>query len=81
MKLSLFATLLTAILFLLRFELFQIGIEALETLFPDRAIPLGPVGHFFERCCLESAGPPLGLAPLLDEAERWIASRPHGAPP
>src|SRR4029434_2178473 len=62
LKLSLFATRLTAMSLLLRFESLQIGIQAIETLCPDRAIGLGPVGHFLERPCLESAGPPLGLA-------------------
>src|SRR5712691_3119059 len=68
LKLSLFATRLTAMFFLLRFELPQVGIEAIETLFPDRAIALGPVGHFLERPHLEPAGPPLGLASARDQA-------------
>src|SRR5438552_6141069 len=67
-KLSLFATRFTAISLLLRFELLQVGLEAIETLFPDRAVALGPRGHFLERSRLEPAGPPLGLASTHDQA-------------
>src|SRR5439155_20712718 len=68
LKLSLFATRFTAISLLLRFELLQVGIEAIETLFPDRAVALGPRGDFLERSRLEPAGPPLGLASTHDQA-------------
>src|SRR5437773_5993753 len=68
LKLSLFATRFTAISLLLRFELPQVGIEAIETLFPDRAVALGPRGDFLERSRLEPAGPPLGLASTRDQA-------------
>src|SRR5687768_11772404 len=68
LKVSLFAALLTGMSFLLRFELLQIGLEAIEPLFPDRAIALRPFGHFFQRCRFEPAGPPLRLAPPDDQS-------------
>src|SRR5436309_3073082 len=74
LKLTLLAARLTAMFFLLRFELVQIGIEAIETLFPDRAIALGPVGHVLERPRLEPAGPPLGQALSRDLNSVSIAS-------
>src|SRR5438105_3044841 len=46
---------------------FQIFIQPVEALFPELSIPSYPVRHLLEGFCLEPAGPPLGLPPLLDQ--------------
>jgi hypothetical protein len=45
----------------------QVGIESIETLFPEPAILFGPVGHVLEGVGVQLARTPLGLAGLGDE--------------
>src|SRR6266545_2985239 len=70
-KVSLFAALLTAMFLLLRFELLPIGIEPIATLFPDRAIAVGPVGHLPERARLGPAGPRLRRPSSRDQSRSF----------
>src|SRR5687767_5522984 len=67
LKVSLFATMPAAMFLLLGCKFLQVGFETIETLFPDDAVPLGPVRHFLERRRFEAARPPLGLASPDDE--------------
>src|SRR5437868_12865119 len=66
-KVSVFLA-LPAMSLLLRFQLLQIGVEAIEPLFPDRAKTPGPLGGFFQRGRLQPARAPLRVAPARDES-------------
>src|SRR5262249_19491598 len=68
LKVWLFATLLTAISFLLPFQFVQVVVESVEARLPDVAIPFGPVSHFLQRARFDAARPPLGLPAPGDEA-------------
>src|SRR5437879_4518391 len=58
---------LAAISFLLALQPGEVGIEALEALFPVAPIALGPFRHFPERPRLQPAGPRLRAAAADDE--------------
>jgi hypothetical protein len=66
-KLSLFAVPLPIMSCLLPFHFLKIGIQPVESLFPNVPVPLGPLGHVLERTRLEAAVPPLCLASAGDE--------------
>src|SRR6266542_3270129 len=46
----------------------KVVVEALEALFPVASVLADPVGDVAQWLRLEAAGPPLGLAPLLDQS-------------
>src|SRR6187200_3064935 len=76
LKLSLFATLLTAMfpLLLLRFLLFQflqIVVEPVEACFPDMPVAFGALGHLLEGTSLQPARPPLRLASARNQARAF----------
>src|SRR5688572_10687811 len=54
--------------YLLRLNLLQIGVQPIESLFPEFAILLHPVGDRLERFWLQAARTPLRLAAASDEA-------------
>src|SRR3954454_8279149 len=49
-------------------QLAQVGVEAIEAAFPQRAVPLGPGGDFLEQRGLDPARTPLRVASARDEA-------------
>ena len=57
-----FPALSRGVLFLLRLQLVQQGVEALEAPLPELAVALEPVGGLGERLGLEPARPPLRVA-------------------
>src|SRR5882724_8048682 len=65
-KLSVFA-LLTTMTFLLRLQFLQVLVQTIESLFPDVAVALGPLGNRFERGPLDAARPPLRITPAGDQ--------------
>src|SRR5262249_16683240 len=83
LKVSLFAALLTGMFRLLRLKFLEVGVEPVETSFPDLPVPLGPLGHFLERRGLEGTGAGLCLAPARNEARslehpQVFGDRGHG---
>src|SRR5207244_2469371 len=69
LKLPLFPAFPTTITFLvLRLYFLQIPIQPIEALLPDVAVAFGPVGHFFQRACVDPAVPPLSLPSLRNQA-------------
>src|SRR5688572_16831078 len=63
----LFATVPAAMFLLLGLQLLDIRLEAIEALFPHRAIALGPLGHFLEPGRFQPARSPLRLTAARDE--------------
>src|SRR5438445_9939975 len=61
------ASLLAAILLLLRLQIAQIILEAIEALLPETAVMLEPVGGVLERPRPQAARPPLRVAPASDQ--------------
>src|SRR5829696_3064594 len=66
-KVALFAAVLAGMSLLLVFQLLQVGVESIETGFPDRAVPLGPVGNVLEGRRLDPARAPLRFPAAGDE--------------
>src|SRR5688572_11367710 len=67
-KVSLFAARLAGMFHLLAgFEGFQVAVEAVEPLLPERAVPLGERRHVLQRPRLEPARPPLRFAAARHE--------------
>src|SRR6185436_2736386 len=67
LKVSLFATRPPTMFLLLRFEMLQVGVQAIEPLFPDGAVALGPLGDLLERRRLQAAWPPLRFPSTRDQ--------------
>src|SRR5687768_4503479 len=67
-KVPLFAAVLAGMFLLLGFQLLQVGVETIETCFPDGTIAFGPLGDFLDRCGLDSARAPLGLPSARDQS-------------
>src|SRR5437899_3920086 len=59
---------LAAMLLFLPLQLFQVGIQLVQALFPKTAVVLHPVGDLSEPARLEPAGPPLRVAAASDQA-------------
>src|SRR6266508_924462 len=59
---------LASTLLLLRLQLVQIIVQAIEALVPKAAITFEPVVNVLQRVGLDPAGPPLRLAAACDEA-------------
>src|SRR5262245_11756185 len=57
-----------AMLFLLCLQIAQIDVQAIETLSPEAAVVVYPVGDVFEGARAQSAGAPLGFAAAGDQA-------------
>src|SRR5438874_2616220 len=64
---SSFASFATMSCFLLFLQLLQVFIESIETLFPEAAVVLHPIGHLTQRTGVELAGTPLRVAAARDE--------------
>src|SRR5438128_464933 len=58
---------LAATLLLLRLQLLQVNVQAVETLLPKAAIFFEPIVDAFQRPRLDPAGPPLRFAPPRDQ--------------
>src|ERR1700682_6129743 len=54
--------------FLLRLQFVQIVVQAIQALLPMAAVIRNPIGDLLERCRLQTAGAPLGLAPARNQA-------------
>src|SRR5215208_5532720 len=67
LNVSLFATLLTAMLLLLCFHFLQVIIETIETCFPDVPVTLRPRGDFFEWSGFDAARAPLRFPSAADQ--------------
>src|SRR5947207_14704573 len=66
---SSFAALLAAMAcFLLFLQLLQVFVESIETVFPEAAVVLHPIGDFPQRTGVELAGTPLRIAAAGDES-------------
>src|SRR5256885_1639370 len=58
----------SATLLLLRLQVLEVIVEAVETLFPETAVVLDPVGDILQRPGVEPAWPPLRLAAARDQS-------------
>src|SRR5215510_2455235 len=61
LNVPLFAAVLTDMSLLLCLQVAQIHIEAIEASFPQRAVPLGPLGDLLQRRRVDSARTPLSV--------------------
>src|SRR6188508_1220010 len=52
---------------LLCLQLAKVALEPVEARLPEPAVLLHPTGHVVERCRLQAAGAPLGIASLDDQ--------------
>src|ERR1700704_5901641 len=59
---------LAAMLLFLPLQLFQVGIQLVQALFPETAVVLHPAAALWDPPRLEPAGPPLRVAAASDQA-------------
>src|SRR5438105_3259579 len=65
---GMFASFPAAMWFLPGLKFLQVLSQTIETLLPEAAVMLDPIGDVLEVTRLEAAGPPLSLAPARDQA-------------